>query len=92
MMRSYSTTKAYYRYVIPISKAYQQTAVPIPCVQETESSECVFIQQKKDELLISLTKYFAKEIEKDQVEAQLSNIKRDLVDNCPSYVSRTGCC
>ena len=92
MMRSYSTTKAYYRYVIPISKAYQQTAIPVPCVQESESPECTFIQQKKDELLISLTKYFGKEIERAEVESQLTNIRRDLIDNCPSYVSRTGCC
>lgn len=92
MMRSYSTTKAYYRYVIPVGKAYQQNAVPIPCVTEPESAECVFIQQKKDELLTSLTKYFAKEIEKSEVEAQLTNIRNDLIVNCPSYVSRPGCC
>ena len=92
MMRSYSATKAYYRYVIPNSKAYQTNSVPTPCSQEPESAECRFIQQKKDELLISLTKYFAKEIEKKDVESQLTNIRRDLIDNCPSYSARPGCC
>jgi hypothetical protein len=92
MMRGYSNTKGYYRYVIPSSKNYQINAIPSPCLQEPESAECRFIQQKKDELLVSLTKYFAKEIEKSEVEAELTNIKRDLVNKCPSYVPRPGCC
>lgn len=92
-MRSYSTTKAYYRYVIPVGKAYQQNAIPMT-IPEVESAECVFIQQKKDEILISLSKYFKKEIEKRDVQDSLSKIRQDLTDKCPSYVasSKGGCC
>lgn len=70
------------------SKTYQIATIE----GATESAECKFIQQKKDELLISLTQYFAKEIEKTSLEGKLSTIRRELVDMCPAYVSKVGCC
>lgn len=57
-----------------------------------ESLECRLIQEKKDELLISLSQYFAKEIEKDTLSSRLTSIKKDLSDKCPTYVPKVGCC
>lgn len=83
MIRSY-TGKSYQVNTLQ-ARVYQ---IHIP----TDSAECTFIQEKKDELLISLTKYFSKEIEKSVVETQLSTIRRELIANCPSYSARPGCC
>lgn len=78
----------YYQSTVP-ARTYQTSTVQFV---NTESAECKFIQEKKDELLISLTKYFAKEMEKPELTSSLNSIKNDLVKNCPSYISRPGCC
>ena len=62
------------------------------CNIQINSKECQLIQAKKDELLVSLTKYFSREIEKQELSSSLTRIKRDLTENCPSYVSKSGCC
>ncbi len=82
-----------------VGRAYNQTTLPMRVYQtrtilisEPESAECKLIQQKKDELLVSLTKYFAKETNKAQLTQSLTSIKIDLAEKCPSYVARVGCC
>jgi hypothetical protein len=89
MIRGYGARRAYNQATLQ-TRAYQ-TNIPSG-IQEPESAECKFIQEKKDELLISLTKYFAKEIEKPALSESLSTIRRQLISNCPSYTSKVGCC
>lgn len=57
-----------------------------------QSNECKVIQQKKDELLISLKKYFANEIQKNELIISLRNIKSNIAAVCPSYVAKSECC
>jgi hypothetical protein len=47
--------------------------------------ECARIQKQKDILLTSLTKYFAKEIDKDNLKSDLRSIKQTLITTCTSY-------
>lgn len=80
--------RGYYQNTSAI-RMYQTRSMPSG---ETESAECRFIQEKKDELLISMAKYFATEIDKTQVTSALTNIRQQLVDRCPAYVPKVGCC
>ena len=84
------STKTYNKYS-GINRGYNQLTIT-GVIDYVDSEECKFIQAKKDELLISLTKYFEKEIEKNALESRLTTIKKDLVTTCPSYTSRIGCC
>lgn len=88
MIRGFTTGRSLNQRVSYI-RAYQTSTIYI---SEPESDECKFIQQKKDELLLSLTKYFSKEIEKNELATSLHTIKSDLASKCPSYVPRVGCC
>lgn len=72
-----------------VTRAYQTSTI---LTAEPENAECRFIQQKKDELLVSLTKYFAKEMPKNELTSNLNTIKSELMTNCPSYTKRVGCC
>ena len=88
MIRGYTTGRTFNQNTLPV-RAYQTSTILLP---ELESAECKFIQQKKDELLVSLTKYFGKEIEKNDLVLSLNTIKTDLANKCPAYVPRVGCC
>jgi hypothetical protein len=92
MRRAGIVGRVYYRNTTPIRTYQISTAAAILVPTNTEDAQCKLIQSKKDELLVSLTKYFAKETEKTDLEASLTNIKKDLVEKCPAYVSRVGCC
>lgn len=85
-----ASSKTYNQYS-GVNRGYNQLTVT-GVIEYVDSEECRFIQAKKDELLISLTKYFAKEIEKNVLETTLTTIKQDVVATCPSYTSRIGCC
>ena len=90
MPRGYSTATVSRGFQITLpGRIYQTSTISI---EEIESDECKLIQQKKDELLISLTKYFAKQIEKESLTKTLGDIKKSLMENCPTYTSRVGCC
>jgi hypothetical protein len=58
----------------------------------TEDPACAIIQAQKDKLLTSLAAYFAKEIEKDALKADLKSIKETLKKDCPTYVQTSPCC
>ena len=76
-------------------KTYNQSSVPSRIYFTATigtSADCRLIQQKKDELLVSLAQYFAKEIEKEAFANKLTTIKSDLLEKCPTYVPRVGCC
>jgi hypothetical protein len=92
MMRTGMVGRVYYRNTTPIRTYQISTAASILTPSNVEDAQCKLIQSKKDELLISLTKYFSKEIEKAQLSTNLTKIKQDLAKNCPSYVARVGCC
>lgn len=59
-----------------------------------DSPACRIIQDQKDKLLTSLAEYFAKEIDKIELESSLTNIKKTLVKDCPAYVQlpNSTCC
>ena len=86
MMR-YGALRSYSRNTLP-TRAYQTATILVPY----ETAECKFIQDKKDELLVSMKLYFEKELEKVVLESRLTNIKRELSEKCPTYVSKPGCC
>ena len=88
MNRGYSVGRTYNQKTLT-ARAYQTSTFLIP---EPESAECRVIQQKKEDLLISLTKYFAKEIQKNELTSNLNTIKSELMTKCPSYTKKVGCC
>jgi hypothetical protein len=56
------------------------------------SKDCEFIQSQKDELLVVMTKYFAKQIDKETLSNSLNTIKTDVGKKCPTYVPKADCC
>jgi hypothetical protein len=66
--------------------------VPPPLMSKAEHPACAIIQAQKDKLLTSLASYFAKEIEKDALKADLKSIKDTLAKDCPTYVQTSPCC
>jgi len=91
-MRTGMVGRVYYRNTTPIRTYQLSTAASILTPSNVEDAQCKLIQSKKDELIISLTKYFGKEIDKETLSSNLINIKADLAKNCPAYVARVGCC
>lgn len=90
MPRGYSTATVARGFQITLpGRIYQTSTISI---EQIESDECKLIQEKKNELIVSLTKYFTKEIEKDELSSSLKSIKQSLIENCPAYTSRVGCC
>lgn len=70
-----------------------RVVVPPPSkVVEKEDPACAIIQAQKDKLLTSLASYFAKEIDKDAIKADLKSIKETLIKDCPTYVQTSQCC
>ena len=59
---------------------------------QVEDPACAIIQAQKDKLLTSLASYFAKEIDKDAIKADLKSIKETLAKDCPAYVQTSPCC
>lgn len=61
---------------------------------QEDTPACKIIQDQKDKLLSSLASYFAKEIDKIELEGNLTTIKKTLVKDCPAYVQRPNstCC
>jgi hypothetical protein len=82
------------RTMIPTSLTVgNRVVIPPPSkVAEKEDPACIIIQAQKDKLLTSLASYFAKEIEKDALKADLKSIKETLAKDCPVYVQTSPCC
>lgn len=85
-------SKSYSTGVVP---RYLDTSNPSVLVAQTiERRKCEAIDEQKNKLLTSLSNYFAREIDKEEVKVELRNIKKTLAADCPTYVQTNSnlCC